>query len=414
MYATLLITTAALFAQPADPLQAQADRVVDLINGEIEDPSDLMATSFLKQVPAARLTAISDQFLAAYGKANSIVLTDRQSNLLAGGTVLFERGTQMPTRIGIESVPPHKIHTLWFGAATAPTENFDEVIKQLRELPGKANFQVVKLGDKPKPLASHNPNLALAIGSAFKLYVLGALADGHHAWDKVIPLKEAYHSLPGGVTQSWPADSPVTLHTLAVQMISISDNTATDALIRYLGRETVEAQLAAMGHSKPKTTQPFLTTGEMFRIKSDADLLARYIAADEDSRRELLDGRIAGMSLTGSPYTTGKPIAIDTVEWFASAGDLCMAMNYVNAAADQHVLDILAVNPGATSMQDRFAYMGFKGGSEPGVVNLTWLLKTKKGTSFALSTGWNNRDEEVDVAKLLGIAQSAMLLIEDK
>ncbi len=414
MCTALLIAAAALLGPVSDPLQSRADEIVKVVNNEVADPSTVFQEAFLAQVPPAHLKAISDQLVPAYGKATRLVLDTRKTDYLADGTIFFEDGTRLPTNVGVESEPPHKVHTLWFGAAISPAKSFDEVIKELRALPGKTNFQVLKLGDEPKPVASHNPNLSLAIGSTFKLYVLGAIPESELRWDKVVPLRAEDRSLPGGVIQTWPAGAPVTIHTLAAEMISISDNTATDALIRMLGRDVVEKQVAAMGHSKPKTTFPFLTTGEMFRIKSDADLLNRYSSADESARRELLAGRIANMSLDGSPYASGKPIAIDKVEWFASAVDLCQAMAWYNAHGSDEQKDILAINPGVPSMKDRFAYIGFKGGSEPGALNLTWLLHTKKGTHFALSVGWNNAEKEVDISELLGIAQSAMLLIEDK
>lgn len=414
MCTALLIAVAALLAPASDPLQARADEIVKLVNNEIADPSELLTEAFLAQVPPAQLKAISDQLVPVYGKATSFTLITRKTDLLADGTMFFEDGTRLPTNIGIESDPPHKVHTLWFGVPISPAKSFDEVIKELRALPGKTNFQALKLGENPKAVASHNPNLSLATGSTFKLYVLGAIPAAGRSWNEVVKLRADDRSLPGGAIQAWPEGAPVTVHTLATQMISISDNTATDTLIRLVGRPAVEKQVEVMGHAKPKTTFPFLTTGEMFRIKSDAALLKRYIAADEAARRELLSGRVADMSLDGSPYTTGKPIAIDTVEWFASASDLCSAMAWFDTKGTAECKGILAVNPGVPSMKDRFAYIGYKGGSEPGVLNMTWLLHTKKGTHFALSLGWNNTEKEVDLAKLLGIAQSAMLLLEDK
>ena len=64
---------------------------------------------------------------------------------------------------------------------------------------------------------------------------------GRRAWDEVVRLEEAWKSLPSGLLQGWPEGSPLTLHTLAALMISLSDNTATDALIALLGRERLEA-----------------------------------------------------------------------------------------------------------------------------------------------------------------------------
>ncbi|NMB11632.1 MAG: serine hydrolase [Firmicutes bacterium] len=51
----------------------------------------------------------------------------------------------------------------------------------------------------------------------------------------VIELKSDYISLPSGMLQEWPVGSPITLHTLASLMSSISNNTATNALIDVEG-----------------------------------------------------------------------------------------------------------------------------------------------------------------------------------
>ncbi len=89
---------------------------------------------------------------------------------------------------------------------------------------------------------------------------------GKRKWSDVVPLE--VHSVPSGQMQDWPIGSPVTLHTLATMMISISDNTATDALIRVLGREAVAAEMVASGHAEPSRNIPMLTTVEFFALKS--------------------------------------------------------------------------------------------------------------------------------------------------
>ena len=56
--------------------------------------------------------------------------------------------------------------------------------------------------------------------------------------------------------QDWPPGAAVTVETLATLMISVSDNTATDTLIRLVGRERVEARLAASGHQPARRDAP--------------------------------------------------------------------------------------------------------------------------------------------------------------
>ena len=95
-----------------------------------------------------------------------------------------------------------------------------------------------------------------------------------------------------------------------------------------------------------------------------------------------------------------KPIAIDRLEWFASAADLCRLMAWFDKQHDSAALDILAINPGVHPADDRFDYVGYKGGSESGVLNMTWLLHATSGHRYALSASWNDATHDVDVERL--------------
>ncbi len=81
------------------------------------------------------------------------------------------------------------------------------------------------------------------------------------------------------------------MQQVAADMISISDNTAADHLLRLVGRERVESYQTTMGHSMPALNIPFPTTRELFilKISATADERAAYIAAGADARRTLLD-----------------------------------------------------------------------------------------------------------------------------
>jgi beta-lactamase class A len=101
--------------------------------------------------------------------------------------------------------------------------------------------------------------------------VLGALADavqtGQMTWQEARPISSTWKSLPSGVMHTCPDGQNVSLLEYATKMISISDNTATDHLIGILGREAIEAVLPQMGNDFVSDNRPFLTTGEMFKLK---------------------------------------------------------------------------------------------------------------------------------------------------
>ena len=107
-----------------------------------------------------------------------------------------------------------------------------------------------------------------------------------------------------------------------------------------------------------------------------------------------------------------EPIAIDRLEWFASAADLCQLMAWFDKQRDSAALDILAINPGVHPAADRFDYVGYKGGSESGVLNMTWLLHSKSGHRYALSASWNDPAHDVDVERFSGLMLAVMDLSE--
>ncbi len=51
--------------------------------------------------------------------------------------------------------------------------------------------------------------------------------------------------------------------------------------------------------------------------------------------------------------------------------------------------EVLALNRGIPFDRAAWTYVGFKGGSELGVLNLTWLLRRADGRWFVLTLGLN-------------------------
>jgi beta-lactamase class A len=187
-------------------------------------------------------------------------------------------------------------------------------------------------------------------------------------------------------------------------MISESDNTATDHVLHLLGRERAEALVKNLGHAQPERMQPFLYTLEMFKLKTNPEILRRFSEADTPARRELLNKEVRALPRPSKNWS--EPVAIDSVEWFASASDLCRLMAHFRAKGDKTALDILSINPGVKAPEGGYAYVGYKGGSEPGVSNATWLLETAKGSHYCLSLGWNDPSSSEEPPELDTLAQA--------
>ena len=111
----------------------------------------------------------------------------------------------------------------------------------------------------------------------------------------------------------------------------------------------------------------------MFKLKGEptGQAATAYLALDAKGRRAFLAETIAKIkSEDAKPYQDGKPAYADKIEWFASATDLCRVMNWLRqqTEGDKTARQILAINPEwPTIPRDKWQYVGFKAGSEPGV-----------------------------------------------
>ncbi|MGB0714672.1 MAG: serine hydrolase [Phycisphaerae bacterium] len=410
----LMMVMVAPVAVAEDTLDRVARQVADQIKEDPGDIASLYSKPVLQQISEAQLKSLYSGFYQQHGKVISVVAVQRGAKSNGKYTFSFEKGVQMTVSLAISTNKPVKVTGVFFSPPTRSYSGISTALSDLKALPGTVSFQLAKLsGSDIEVMHAINADSALGIGSTFKLYILAAMLQEKSDWDRVIKLKNKYMSLPSGRFHTWPAGSPMTLHTLATAMISESDNTATDHLLFEVGRKKVEAMLPVTGNEHVSRNQPFLSTMEMFKLKSDDRLLDKYVKGDTDRRRKLLRGSVKRVKRDGvEPFADGKPVAIDEVEWFASAADLCRLLKWLHDHDDGVVLPILSVNKGLDISDEAYSYAGYKGGSEPGVLNMTWLLKDKSGQAYVLSAGWNNPTEEgAPIEKFVSILQPILDLL---
>ena len=404
-------------AAPAEktPLETRADQVVALLNGQI-GPEAIFTDGFRAAVADAQIKSLAANLTAQFGRAVDVALLAPREGTRAALEIRFERGLAKGG-IAIDMAAGGRISELRFTAVDAlpvAGDTPEAIAAELTALPGTVNAWFGPLGGGA-PLISRNADTRLALGSTVKLYVLAALAEdvkaGRRKWSDVVSLTEK--SYPSGQMQDWPRGAPVTLHTLASMMIAISDNTATDQLIATLGRRRILKLMADSGHSNPAANDPFLTTRELFVLKTfDRDRLDQWSKGDAAERAVLevvLGAEEPSLDEVNAAFGNG-PKALD-IEWFASPADLVRLYAHMRRKGDPKVFDIMAINPNATpAIKANWRYIGYKGGSEPGVMNLTWLLTDPSGRDWMLTLGWNNPAAVVDEGKLLALGQRILLL----
>ncbi len=388
----------------ASPLVMASARLIPLLKGEIK-PEDYFADSFLAAVPAAQFKALTAQLVAEHGRPISKTKTSQRSPNDATYRVEFEKAFAI-VNLSVEPATG-KVTGLFLSNIEKRGDSAEKIDAEFAALPGTAGYAVMLLSDDkaPQKKAGRNISQQFAIGSTFKLYILAELAGqieaGKRKWSDVAPL--AHRSFSSQATRNWPENSPATLDTLALQMISVSDNSATDTLLHLLGRENVERRLRSIGHSAPDKTLPFLSTVEAFVLKGDKQLSERYLAAGEAGQSALLKREAAKLTykdIDAYVFSSPTPKQIDTLEWFASPADIAALLDTIRNSRNDRMLKIMSVNAGpAESRRTDWNYAGYKGGSEPGVVSMSFLGQAKDGKWYAVTGSWNDTEKPVDEGK---------------
>ncbi|WP_246133982.1 serine hydrolase [Microbacterium hatanonis] len=378
-------------AIPSNPVGTQASWVLTEINGapsEQADFEDRFDPIMFEQMAVSDLQQVFEQLRAA-----------------APWTPIAYEGTETQARVTIESPQvtydmsvsvgdDGSMNGLFFGepqGPRTPAASWDELESQIADAPYEVSLQVTEAG-AGEPVRLMGESSSSPIGSVFKLWVLGAVVDaidaGTLAWDDALTIDAEVRSLPSGELQNLPDGSTVTVLEAAQKMIAISDNTGTDALIRAVGRDAVEAALVDMGHESPAVNTPFLTTREMFwMLFDDAALRERWATGDQAAREAVLAEIPAGVPSLANAAEV-QPGWPEGVDWFATHDDIARAhvalQEKVQSPAGEPLRDLLSANPGL-SFGDEWTYVAFKGGSSVGVLAGSWYLERDGGEPIVLT-----------------------------
>lgn len=407
--------------QTTTPLDQRIDQVVPLLLGTVE-AEEFFDPRFLSKVAsAAQMKAFAEGVVAQFGGPQNIIENRKSSETVTTLKVQFEKAV-MIVDVAIDAAAPHKIIGFRIVPARPLVENdsLTKIDAELAALPGRVGYVVQSIGEDAKraTIAGRAADEQFAIGSIFKLYILAELASqidtGKRKWSDTFPLTRRSFSSPA--TQSLSLGTPVTLGQLATWMIAVSDNAASDELLFLLGRDRVEARVRLVGHSAPEKMLPFLSTVEAFLIKSDyKGVLAKYEAANDEKQRAILKRTISGVGFEkiNTAGLTGKPAAIDTIEWFASPGDVVLLMDHLRTTQNQTVLEIMAKSVAPTTAK-KWKYVGSKGGSELGVIAMSYLAQAPSGGWHVITGSWNNNAQAVDENKFIALMLRALDMIAEK
>lgn len=299
-------------------------------------------------------------------------------------------------------------------------DKWSDIDEEIAKTGAKYSYQVSKVTDgKCETVAGTNTDLSLPLASIFKLYVLLAVSDAIKAntlsWDDKLTITKDGKALGSAGLDKLPPGAQITVRTAAQQMISASDNMATDLLIARMGTGAVERALVTAGHHDPASMTPFPTMHEVFSVGwGEPNLREQWKNASPEDRVRLFK-QTNSRPYQPDPNRTHTPASNDGLEWFGSAADICrvhaaLQKSAVGEAAP--VKQILSALPGIDLDPAKWHYIGAKGGNLPGDLTFSWYAVDHTGQPWVVSfqLNWPQFRSPTAAGWLLSIAKRAFAL----
>ncbi|WP_442010674.1 serine hydrolase [Mycobacterium sp. 2YAF39] len=304
-------------------------------------------------------------------------------------------------------------------------KTWNDIDAELSKTGARYSYQVSKVipdgpAGKCVPIAGANTDLSLPLASIFKLYVLLAVADAVKAdtveWSDPLTITEEAKAVGSASLHDLPPGAQVSVRKAAQEMISASDNMATDLLIERLGPGAVERALVAAGHHDPASMTPFPTMHELFSIGwGKPDLREQWKQATPQGRAHLLQ-ETNSRPFQPDPVRNTTPASQYGAEWYGSAADICRVHAALQTAAVGEaapVREILSAVPGISLDETQWPYIGAKGGNLPGDLTFSWYAVDRTGQPWVVSfqMNWPSFRSQTAAGWLLAIARQTFGII---
>ncbi|WP_278314641.1 serine hydrolase [Lolliginicoccus levis] len=357
---------------------------------------------FLANVSADELNDTLEQF---GGFATESIAADQPNELVIVASANEER-----LDIALSVNEAGEIAGLTISPAAAempdPPASWDELDERLDAIAPEGAFLAARMDEDGSCAAVHEraATETVPIASVFKVFVLDAVAraldEGSISPETTMTVQDATKSWPTGVLQDEADGTPVTVTEATELMMALSDNTATDLLIDLVGRDAVEESFARIT-GETGSNAPLLTTREMFILKAVdyPELADEYAALDGTTAKQgFIEGTLASTPLPplseAADWTT--PRHVDEIEWFASLDDVCNAYAALAEHDEPLIEGAISRNDGGIRLDPQvWPTVWFKGGSEPGVLALSYRAVDSDGQ--AVFVALVSRDPGLDI-----------------
>ncbi len=302
-------------------------------------------------------------------------------------------------------------------------KSWKDIDAEISKTGAKYSYQVSKVDNgNCDRVAGTNTDLSLPLASIFKLYVLLAVSEsvkaGTVGWDDRLTVTKEGKLVGAAGLDDVPDGTTVSVRTAAQQMISASDNMATDMLIQRVGPGAVERALATAGHHDPGSMTPFPTTHELFSVGWGKPNLRdewEKVSSSSTGRGQLFK-ETNSRPYDPDPERTHTPASDIGAEWYGSAADICRVHAALQASAvgaAEPVKKILSAIPGIDLDRAKWPYIGAKGGNLPGDLTFSWYAVDRTGQPYVVSfqLNWPKFRSQTAAAWLLSIVHQTFDLV---
>ncbi|MBB5206836.1 serine hydrolase [Chiayiivirga flava] len=271
-----------------------------------------------------------------------------------------------------------------------------------------------------QPIVERDPATPRATGSIFKLWVMAgvarAIADGIAAPEDLVALV-AEHLARGGVINDEPLGTQFSVFDLAVLMLGISDNTATDLLHDLVGRVALDQAVVDTGVADPSVLQPLLSINQQFHLFYSFPLAVAqdYVDGSEADQLQFLADEIEPLGPLGNgPFPYFNVSLLAGGSWSASPYDVCATFAHLRTFDGDAATTIdyaVGASSGQPGVRNRWDRVWYKGGSLAAAANdfhvLThaWMLERTGEQPLvvvAMSNDGSGGVDQFDVQSVLG------------
>ena len=378
---------------------------------------------FVKAITYEKLVGIFTEFDQKYGKCTEVEAKTKDG---LNGTLktTHKSGDKLKFSLILKKDNGElKISGFWFSGKEISIKSFSQLKSISEKQEGNFSILFKKLDDED--IFKFRENKRHSLGSVFKLYITAEIIrqveEKKLSWNQEIAISNKLKSLPSGVMQNLKEGTKAPILEYAKKMISISDNTATDHLLHVVGKENVEEVMSKESlNSFLKDNSPFISTFDMFKTRAyfSAEDVNKYLNSNRESRLKMLDAVPASdhLKLIKKLSSWKTPKFIEEIEWFASPRDICGLYQWMDNKNDKEFRNVIGINTPFVDLKTskRWSYAGFKGGSEPGVLELSYLLEDKNGERYCFYIGQNNPRKDIDQGKFYGLTEGILNFLDKR